>query len=49
MPFISSISDSWIGVIWDYIWRPEVGPYNRVKRKLDVKAGHKLDSKSKGD
>jgi len=34
------VCDSWIGVIWDYIWRPEVGPYNRVKRKLDVKAGH---------
>ena len=24
--------DSWIGVIWDYIMRPEIGPYNRVKR-----------------
>merc|ERR1719162_448928 len=26
--------DSWVGVIWDYILRPEVGPYNRVKRAL---------------
>lgn len=26
--------DSWIGVIWDYILRDEIGPYNRVKREL---------------
>ena len=26
--------DSWIGVIWDYIMRDEIGPYNRVKREL---------------
>jgi sphingolipid delta-4 desaturase len=24
--------DSWVGVIWDYILRDDVGPYNRVKR-----------------
>ena len=26
--------DSWIGVIWDYIMRDEISPYNRVKREL---------------
>ena len=29
-----AVCDSWIGVIWDYVTRPEVGPYNRVKRPL---------------
>jgi len=29
-----AVCDSWIGVIWDYIMRDEIGPYNRVKRKL---------------
>ena len=29
-----AVCDSWIGVIWDYIMRPEIGPYNRVKREL---------------
>jgi len=29
-----AVCDSWIGVIWDYISRPEVGPYNRMKRPL---------------
>ena len=29
-----AVCDSWIGVIWDYIMRDEVGPYNRVKRGL---------------
>ena len=24
--------DSWVGVIYDYIFRPEIGPFNRVKR-----------------
>eukprot|EP00908_Phaeocystis_cordata_P012194 Transcript_23157.p1 GENE.Transcript_23157~~Transcript_23157.p1 ORF type:complete len:333 (-),score=148.85 Transcript_23157:1311-2309(-) len=28
-----AVCDSWIGVIWDYIVREDVGPYNRVKRK----------------
>merc|ERR1712216_352869 len=27
-----AVCESWIGVIWDYIMRPEIGPYNRVKR-----------------
>ena len=27
-----AVCDSWIGVIWDYIMRDDVGPYNRVKR-----------------
>ena len=27
-----AVCDSWIGVIWDYIMRQEVGPYNRMKR-----------------
>ena len=27
-----AVCDSWIGVIWDYIMRDEIGPYNRVKR-----------------
>ena len=27
-----AVCESWVGVIWDYIVRPEVGPYNRVKR-----------------
>lgn len=27
-----AVCDSWVGVIWDYIMRPELGPYNRVKR-----------------
>ena len=27
--------DSWVGVIWDYIMRDEVGPYNRVKREAN--------------
>merc|ERR1712178_431297 len=26
--------DSWIGVIWDYITRADLGPYNRVKRNM---------------
>ncbi len=25
--------ESWTGVIWNYILRPEMGPYSRVKRK----------------
>ena len=29
-----AVCDSWIGVIWDYILRDEIGPYNRVKRGL---------------
>ena len=29
-----AVCDSWIGVIWDYIMRDEIGPYNRVKRGL---------------
>jgi len=29
-----AVCDSWIGVIWDYIMRDEIGPYNRVKREL---------------
>ena len=29
-----AVCDSWIGVIWDYIMRDEIGPYNRVKRDL---------------
>ena len=24
--------DSWVKVIWDFIFDPEVGPYSRVKR-----------------
>ena len=24
--------DSWVGVIWDYILRDDMGPFNRVKR-----------------
>merc|ERR1712037_944419 len=27
-----AVCDSWVGVIWDYIVRDEIGPYNRVKR-----------------
>ena len=26
--------DSWVGVIWDYITRDEISPYNRVKREV---------------
>jgi len=37
------VCESWVGVIWDYVMRPEVGPFNRVKRKMDVKAGHDKD------
>jgi len=29
-----AVCDSWIGVIWDYIMRDEISPYNRVKREL---------------
>ena len=29
-----AVCDSWIGVIWDYITRDEIGPYNRVKRAV---------------
>lgn len=29
-----AVCDSWCGVIWDYIMRQEVGPYNRMKRPL---------------
>merc|ERR1712054_695595 len=29
-----AVCDSWIGVIWDYIMRDEIGPYNRVKREV---------------
>jgi sphingolipid delta-4 desaturase len=29
-----AVCDSWIGVIWDYIMRDEISPYNRVKRKV---------------
>jgi sphingolipid delta-4 desaturase len=28
-----AVCDSWTGVIWDYIMRDELGPYNRVKRQ----------------
>jgi len=28
-----AVCESWIGVIWDYIVRDEIGPYNRVKRE----------------
>jgi len=33
------VCDSWCGVIWNYIFRPEIGPFNRVKRpaQQDVK------------
>lgn len=27
-----AVCESWVGVIWDYVTRSEVGPYNRVKR-----------------
>jgi len=37
-----AVCDSWIGVILDYIMRPEVGPYNRVKRKPPA-VDHKVD------
>ena len=30
------VCESWVGVIFDYIRLPEVGPYNRVKRKRAV-------------
>ena len=29
-----AVCDSWIGVIWDYILRDDIGPYNRVKRAM---------------
>jgi len=29
-----AVCDSWIGVIWDYITRDEISPYNRVKREV---------------
>lgn len=29
-----AVCDSWCGVIWDYIMRQEVGPYNRMKREV---------------
>jgi len=32
-----AVCESWTGVIWDYMTRPEVGPFNRVKRKAEVK------------
>ena len=28
-----AVCESWTLVLWDYIWRREVGPFNRVKRK----------------
>merc|ERR1711865_548851 len=31
-----AVCDSWCGVIWDYIMRQEVGPYNRMKRSVPV-------------
>jgi sphingolipid delta-4 desaturase len=31
-----AVCDSWCGVIWDYIMRQEVGPYNRMKRAVPV-------------
>ena len=27
-----AVCESWVGVIWDYIVRPEMGPWSRVKR-----------------
>jgi len=29
-----AVCESWVGVIWDYIMRDDVGPYNRVKRPM---------------
>ena len=29
------VCESWCGVIWDYIFRPEIGPFNRVKRPAE--------------
>lgn len=29
--------DSWVKVIWDFIFDPEIGPYARVKRSSDLK------------
>jgi len=40
-----AVCDSWIGVIWDYIVRDEIGPFNRVKRpppKGDAQVGAAL-------
>ena len=28
-----AVCDSWVGVIWNYIAREYVGPYNRIKRR----------------
>ena len=33
-----AVCESWCGVIWDYILRDDVGPYNRVKRPATKKA-----------
>jgi len=53
-----AVCDSWVGVIWDYIMRPEIGPYNRVKRALPkelrdqglhLKAEAEDDTKPKAD
>lgn len=31
-----AVCESWTGIIWDYIFRPDVGPFNRVKRSQDT-------------
>ena len=39
-----AVCDSWIGVIWDYITRDEIGPYNRVKRQPDKEDSEALEA-----
>jgi len=31
------VCDSWVGVIWNYIMDPTIGPHSRVKRKKNIK------------
>jgi len=34
---------SWCKVIWDFITKPEIGPYARIKRKAILYPGETLD------
>jgi sphingolipid delta-4 desaturase len=41
-----AVCDSWICVIWDYITRPEVGPFNRVKRSVPADLADPIKAKA---
>jgi len=36
---------SWCRVLWDFVFDPAIGPYARIRRKIDLTGNKKLDEK----